>query len=155
MSIMSILKFLLKFILPKAEASVKPIFISFKTKRIEKEWNDLKFKNKDLYDLVEDLSVWVNKEMGKQLVLTMIYRTQEEQDYLYRNDKRYQQKKFKSPHQFGHAVDLRSRTFTKLEIIKIENYLNDKYDRNNYYKWTALCHDVGAGDHFHLQFFRK
>ncbi len=142
-------------ILTQKTPRVKPIFISFKTKRIENEFAELINKNNDLYDLLLDLSIHVKKTYNKTITITGLFRTQKEQDSIYKNDPKYKKKPFKSPHQFFHAVDLRTSTFTPLEITKITDYLNDKYNPTNYYKFTALRHDIGLGDHWHIQFVKK
>lgn len=124
--------------------------------RIKKELVRLKEKNPELHALIIDLYLWIGKEFGKDTVLTMIYRTQEEQDYLYRHSAKYKEKPFKSPHQFWHALDLRTSIYTDEEIEKIVKYLNDKYDNKNYYGWTAKAHAIkGNAMHFHIQFVKK
>jgi hypothetical protein len=128
--------------------------VEFKTERVAGEFETLKDKNDKLRQAVVECNRWCNQKFGKNLTLTMIYRTQAEQDYLYRNNARYQRSKFKSPHQFWQAVDLRSRNFSEKEITEIENWFNSRYDGSNYYDWTARCHDVGAGRHFHVQYLK-
>lgn len=136
------------------ESEIEPIqFKGFGTK-LSEDFKDLTKKNLPLKVLLEDLNIYVNQEFKKTLTITMISRTDAEQDYLYRNDERYQKKKFKSPHQFLHAADVRSRDFTAKEIKQIEDYLNKKWNKSNYYKWTAKCHTIGAGIHFHLQYLK-
>ena len=140
---------------PKVPDPVPPV--EFKTDRVMTEYhNDLLAENPDLFYIVEDLNKWVQKTFKKKTILTMIFRTEAEQDYLYRNSAKYKRRKFKSPHQFYHAVDIRSFIFTKAEIGRIERYLNKKYNERNYYRWTAKCHEVGNnGMHFHIQFCMK
>lgn len=125
------------------------------TDRLKEEHIELKERNPDLYDIIDDVCDWAWVYCKKDIVITMIYRTDAEQDSIYKDDPKYQQKKFKSPHQFYHAVDLRSSTFDTEQIQKLVDYLNEQYNGTNYYKWTAKCHDVGLGDHFHIQFVRK
>jgi len=96
----------------------------------------------------------------KGVTITMIGRTQREQDEIYagKKDKKgreYDKKPWTSPHMYNHAFDLRSRDFTKKEIKEIEDYINAKYNPENYYRFTALNHDVGLGNHFHVQFVKK
>jgi hypothetical protein len=122
--------------------------------RLKKEYEDLQESNAHLFDLINDLAKFINKKFEKDLTITMILRTQEEQDEIYKNDPKYKVRKFKSPHQFSHAVDLRSRDFTKDEISAIEDYLNTEYNPTNFYKWTARDHNVGLGDHLHLQYYK-
>lgn len=141
----------------KATTPVKPVEFKTESKvRLSKEWPQLKKENQELYDLIEEANEYTNKEFKKNLIITMIYRTDAEQDYLYRDSEKYAKKKFKSPHQFWHAVDLRSRTFTESEIKKLVAWFNKKANKNNYYRWTAKCHTVGKnGRHFHAQFVKK
>jgi hypothetical protein len=136
----------------KAKTPIQSVRFKNDSTRLQKEYTQLKSKNKDLLDLIEDLNKFSQKEFKKVLTITMIYRTQEEQDYLYRNSEKYKKRKFKSPHQFFHAVDVRSKTFTNDQIKQMVDYINKKYDSKNYYKWTAKCHSVGHGMHFHIQF---
>ena len=140
---------------PKTPDPITPV--NFKTPRTQNEYViHLPKHNMDLKNLIEDLNKYTNKTFKKKVILTMIDRTQAEQDYLYRNSTKYKKKKFKSPHQFWHAVDIRSFIFTRAEIKRIENYLNKKYNDKNFYRWTAKAHEVGNnGMHFHIQFVMK
>lgn len=138
----------------KAKTPIQPVRYKNDNARLKKEYSQLKSKNKKLQSVIEDLNKFSQKEFKKVLTITMIYRTQEEQDYLYRNSAKYKKRKFKSPHQFWHAIDIRSKTFTNDQIQKMVDYLNNKYDAKNYYRWTAKCHTIGHGMHFHIQFIK-
>lgn len=153
------IKTILKLIFNKTDAPVvapliAPIYKN-DSGRLKSEYNQLIEKNSGLYDLINDLCIYVKKKYNKEVVITMIGRTDQEQDDIYKEDPKYKIKKFKSPHQFCHAVDIRSHTFSADEIKNIEDYLNNKYNPNNYYKWTAKNHTVGLGEHFHIQFLKK
>jgi hypothetical protein len=124
--------------------------------RIKMELLTLRRVNRPLYDMMHDLAQWIGEKFDQETIMTMIYRTQEEQDHLYRNSERYKKRKFKSPHQFYHAVDIRSRIFDDEQIKQIEDYLNNKYNESNYYKWTAKNHKItGGAYHFHIQYIKK
>lgn len=123
--------------------------------RLKSELDTLKSKNKGLYDVLFDIADWVKDNLKKELVVTGIFRTDEEQAAIYKNDAKYKVRPFKSPHQFYDAFDLRDSTFTKDEIPKIVKYVNDTYNPKNSYKFTAMDHNVGAGWHFHIQFRAK
>lgn len=129
------------------------------SERLKLEFKDLAQANLPLYDLIIDLVDYVLKEFKKDVVITMINRTQTEQDAIYAGKKQgnreYDKNPWKSPHQYNHAIDLRSSIYSKEEIKQIEDYLNAKYNPINYYKWTAKDHDVGLGTHFHIQLVRK
>jgi hypothetical protein len=123
--------------------------------RLREEMEELKLRNEYLYNILLDCGNFCQKYFNKNVVVTMIYRTDEEQDSIYKDDPKYKLKKFKSPHQFYHAFDLRSSSFDTEQIEKLVKYLNGLYNVGNYYNWTAKCHDVGLGDHFHVQFTKK
>lgn len=125
------------------------------SKRLIDEIWTLKKENRLLLIILFKLRDFCKEKFNKDVVITMIGRTDAEQDELYKNDSKYLVKKFKSPHQFWHALDIRSFIFTKDEIKQIEDFLNNNYNAANYYNWTAKCHNIGAGDHFHIQFFKK
>lgn len=124
------------------------------SKRLEEEWEVLDAQNTHLKSLILDLDKYAYDRYQKNLVITMIYRTNEEQDNIYKDDERYKKKKFKSPHQFFQGVDIRSSIFNEDEIKDLVNYLNTRYNDSNYYKYTAKCHNVGLGDHFHIQYYK-
>lgn len=123
--------------------------------RLKTELDSLKEKNKPLYDLVFDLADWIKDQFKKEVIITGIFRTNEEQAAIYANDAKYKKKPFKSPHQFWDALDLRDSVFTKEEIPKIVQHINDNYTKTNAYKITAMDHSVGAGWHFHIQYRKK
>ena len=123
--------------------------------RLKTELAELLKLNKSLYDILFDLADYVKDSFKKELVVTGIFRTDQEQDEIYKNDAKYKIKKFKSPHQNYTAFDLRDSTFIPDEIKNIVKYLNDKYNKTNTYTWTALDHSVGKGYHFHVQFVHK
>jgi hypothetical protein len=131
--------------------------IEFKndSNRLKEEMEELKIRNKPLYNILLDCGEFCDRYFNKKTIVTMIYRTDEEQDSIYKNDPKYQQRKFKSPHQFYHAFDLRSSHLDTIQIEKLVKHLNDLYNKDNYYKWTAKDHDVGLGNHFHVQFVKK
>ena len=140
------------------EPKGKPVYqILFKndSERLKQEYEELKSKNLDLFNILQDIAEFCFFNYGKYIRITMIYRTQEEQDDIYKNDLKYQQKKFQSPHQVWAAVDIRSKTFENHEIKEIEDYLNDTYNLTNYFQWTARNHTVGLGFHFHVQYVKK
>lgn len=123
--------------------------------RLQTELTTLKTQNIGLYNLLFNLADWVKEQLKKDLVVTGIFRTPEEQAAIYKNDPKYQMRPFKSPHQFWDAFDLRDMTFTKDEIPQIVKYLNDTYNSTNRYSWTAMDHNIGIGWHFHVQYRQK
>lgn len=121
------------------------------SQRIKNELIELKTKNRELFDLIIDLYHYADHHFKKDVIITMIYRTQEEQESIYGPGV-----KKKSPHQFWHAIDIRSRIYTQEEIDRMVSYLNGRYNGDNYYRWTTKVHEVGNhGMHFHIQFVKK
>lgn len=122
--------------------------MKFKSERIKEEFELLKSKNVELYNLVISLDTYILDKYKKQIVLTDLFRNKAEQEKIYGlGTKRV------SPHMLWHAVDLRSSIFLQKEIEEIVSYLNQKYNHKNKYKFTAMCHEVkNFGMHFHIQF---
>jgi len=133
--------------------------------RIKNELKDLKSKNEPLLDLIIDLYHYVDNQFDKDVIITMIAREQAEQDTIYkdtyRGSRAYNDDPWKSPHQVWTAIDIRSSIYTDSEIKKIEEYLNMKYNNSNYYKVTAMYHEVTTADgrklgkHFHINYATK
>jgi len=145
-------------------APKKPFFTDGETviyakngsKRVAQEFAKLEQKNPCLRKIMIDMAHFIKKEFKKDMTVVMFYRTQKEQDYIYRNSKRYKRRKFISPHQIWHAADIRSFTFKRNEIDKIVDYVNKKYDSSNHYTKTAMYHKVYNGVmHFHIQFIKS
>jgi hypothetical protein len=86
---------------------------------------------------------------GKTIKLTELFRTDEEQDEIYKDDPIYQKSKWKSVHQFWRGADIRLWEFEKGEIESMVDFINKhfKYSNNHF---SALAHDV-KGYHLHLQ----
>lgn len=124
--------------------------IKFKTERVEKEWAYLEEVNKPLHMLIEMLESFVTLELHKDVTLTSIFRSKEEQAALYVNvpsDK----KVLDSPHMHWRAVDLRSSDFTDAEIKRMLTFLNAfRYMEG---RSVALYHTIaGNVAHFHVQY---
>ena len=126
--------------------------IKFKSKRIAKEYLSPDLSD-DLLSIICILSAYCQLEFKKDITLTGLYRTQEEQDKIYLNSRKHKKQYKLSPwysvHQFWRGCDIRSKNFTLKEQKRIMIFLNlITYDTK--YK-TAKHHTVGLGKHFHLQ----
>ena len=86
----------------------------------------------------------------KSVVITHLWRTQEGQDEIYKGNAVYQSKPWVSVHQVGRGADIRSDTYTPAEINNLVSELNSTFEYGGG-KQTAICHDVGHGQHFHIQ----
>lgn len=123
--------------------------LQFKSTRIRDEYATLSFKNQKLFTLLIDLINFVEDNYKKDVMLTSILRTKEENDALYATtpiDKRPKS----APHTTWEAVDIRSSIYTKDEIRGILEHLNTKFKNANG-KPSALYHMInGNVTHFHL-----
>ncbi len=142
--------------LAKSAKSQADNFVSFKSKGLEQEWETLRQKNLGLYSLIENVAYFTKEKMKKGVVITMIYRTEQQQKALYSARKTPPKTSY---HMDWKAVDLRSKTFTADETEDICNYLNKHY--NGFNKCvlksgkicTALYHKIeNNGFHFHVQY---
>ena len=122
--------------------------------RITKEFSELQQKNYPLAALMLDLADHVSTEFRKDVIVTGIFRTKEEQRSLYgANTKRV------SPHMLWQAVDIRDWIYTDGEKAAICKFLKLHYDRTNKFKKlpsgskTCWLHKVlGGAMHFHIQY---
>jgi uncharacterized protein YcbK (DUF882 family) len=125
--------------------------LKFKTNVERDQYAELGTKNPKLVDLLIDLTDFVSSTFKKDVVLTSVYRSPEQQADLYKNSER---KVVNSAHSTYEAVDLRSFIYTQNEIEAICSYLNAKYKNANK-KPVALYHSIAGGaPHFHVALYR-
>lgn len=121
--------------------------MQFKTPRIEAEYATLAMRNFRLYNLLERASTFVEEAFGKPLILTCIYRSEEENKALYAPKPQPEWR----PHTKWEGVDLRSSIYTEAEIEKLLNHLN----MNTVYGGRRKCavyHKIsGNAYHLHIQ----
>lgn len=139
---------------PESQEKTKPLFKN-DSSRLQWELDNLYGNNIGLYELIFDVCDFCKKQFNLSVIITMIYRTPQEQDEIYKDDPKYKVNKFSSPHQFWQGVDIRSLIFDPKEIETLVNYINNKYNGTNFYTWSAKCHNIGKGEHFHIQFLKK
>lgn len=122
----------------------------FKTARIKDEYNQLPFRNKRLKNLLEFVNLYSQLAFGKPIMVTSIFRSQEEQDALYAQTPP-DQKPPRSPHQDWCAADLRSSIYTPYEIDRLVAALNTIPVWGGQRK-AALYHTIaGNVAHLHIQ----
>lgn len=122
--------------------------LKFKTDQERDEWVQMGFKNPRLVDAIIDLADTMQLMFGKDITLTEVFRTPDEQTALYKDEA---QKVAKSPHSFWKAVDIRSRDLTQHQIDFAVQYLNTKY-KNASGRPVAIFHKIAGGaDHIHVQ----
>lgn len=129
------------------------LIIQFANERIKEEFNNPKLDNR-LKIIVYALAGFINFNFSKALVLTGIFRTQEEQDEIYKDNFQYQKEKWSSVHQFGCGTDCSIKYFTDDELQKIGIFLDKlEYDKSRPTKKCWLIHDIGLGRHGHIQVY--
>ena len=130
-------------------------YILFKSTRQEREWFEETRNEKGLVHLHPALYVlalaaahWHYLRVGRPAVVTNILRTRDEQRSIYPNRPSH-----RSPHEFGRAVDLRTKDLDRETAAEWEAWINQTF---GYYgkesARTALLHEIGnRGEHIHLQ----
>ena len=125
--------------------------MKFKTDRIRREWESMDLPDK-LRRIVVSIEQFMLAKYSYEITVTQILRTQEEQDNIYGDRENYQVNPWKSVHQFFRGIDIRNRDMTPQMIEDVLMLANQIiYDDKRPHKQTAKSHDVGKGDHIHLQ----
>lgn len=83
-----------------------------------------------------DLNYFSVNEFGKEIIITELLRKP-------RNNN--------DVHAYGRGADVRSWIYTPEEKTEITEYLNRKYPYGDGVHPTCLFHDIGKGEHFHIQ----
>jgi hypothetical protein len=129
-----------------------------KTARVQRDFEQLQVKNYPLAALMLDLADFVKAELNKDVVMTMIYRTQEEQWKLYEKTDGAKTTRT-SPHMRWEAVDIRDRIYTGPQKKAIGRFLKKYYDETNQFprlpsgSKTYWLHAIkGQAMHFHIQY---
>ena len=121
--------------------------MEFKHLRLIAEFDRVK---KRLQIIVYALDAYVKHRYKKEIMVTSIFRTQEEQDEIYGHLAGYKESPWKSVHQYWRGVDVRLSNFSKEEIKDILMFLNKSFEYTGRYE-TAIKHDIGYGSHIHIQ----
>ena len=130
-------------------------YIRFKSVRQEKEWfgGDAESAGASalhpaLYVLALAAAHWHYRFTGSPAVVTQILRSPAEQLEIYPDSPAR-----RSPHEFGRAIDLRTRELEPEAARQWEQWLNAAFAyRGRSGVQTALFHEVGGrGGHLHLQ----
>jgi hypothetical protein len=127
--------------------------LRFKSDRIRDQFAELIRENNKLFLLLVELERYARETLNKDVVLTSILRTKEENDELYKltpPDKRPKS----APHTTWEAVDLRGSIYTQDEIQRLLGWLNTHYKNANG-KPVALYHKIaGNVEHFHIGLYK-
>lgn len=132
--------------------------LKWKTNKIGKEFLTLESKNPPLAAMMKDLADFVHIEYRKDVLMTHIFRTKNQQKQLYAQESAKKQQGA-SPHMRWEAVDIRDRLYTEQEKSAIGSYLKEYYDKTNELaklksgSRTYWLHAIkGGAMHFHIQY---
>lgn len=115
--------------------------LQFKTRRIMNEFST--GIDPRLQAFLLWLTFWIDHNLNKGLTITCLNRTVEENKQV--NGSKY------SAHLVGRAADLRTWFFTKDDIAKIIEAVNEYWGDFIY----VLYHDAGSGNHLHVNISYK
>jgi len=122
----------------------------FKTPRIEAEYHDPAAIHPRIRQLVLFAEDWLY-ERGIVLAVTELLRTRAEQVALYAQSGNPDPPT--SVHELGRGADIRTLDWPRNFIRPFVDMINSRfpYDPARPRLYTALFHDIGAGEHIHLQ----
>lgn len=120
--------------------------LEFKTDKIKQQFKELEKHNRSLSLIVKAIDKRFKKDLKKDVVLTEVFRTFEEQDKIYGKNASI------SPHMVWEAVDIRTHGISDKDIRSLLFALNNTFNEINIYPVTAIFHDIGLGPHLHIQF---
>ncbi|MEK9281205.1 hypothetical protein MTR72_16545 [Bradyrhizobium sp. ISRA442] len=122
--------------------------------RLRREYSELHHYNPKLCDILLKLQHFVETNFHKNVTITQIERSQEENDRIYKSDKTKMHRK--TAHGVWAAVDIRSSDFNETQISEMLAFLNAYNSSNsNPIKGgnTGLYHAVAGGAaHIHIQY---
>jgi len=124
----------------------------FKSDRIEKEWGSGKL-DKRLQFIVIFLDWYCRNFVTRidgtkqDIQVTCIYRTPQENLAIYKGDKKQADK---SPHPYWRGVDIGVNAFSLDTRAQLRDLIN-KHFKNIGKAKVCVWHNVGLGDHFHIQ----
>lgn len=126
-----------------------PVVISFKTAALNP---DLAKIDSRIKALIFEAAVWLAR-LNLSLTITCLLRDRATQEAIFQKARSIGAREpIRSPHEDGRAVDISIKGFSEEIITGLVDHLNETfpYEGNRLYK-TAIRHDVGQGDHIHIQ----
>lgn len=121
--------------------------------RLNSEYAELNKRNRKLLEIFLYANAFAIKNFNKPIIITHIFRTNEEQDQFYAGDKKYSKSPWKSEHQFWRGLDGRSSDFSDEELQAICDHVNKAwvYDSKRPELKTVSVHTIGRGTHLHFK----
>ena len=119
----------------------------FKRAHMEDEWKHLVSEGAMLVPVVQYALVVSEEILEKDLIITQVFRSEDEQRQLC---ERLKINFYRTVHSYWRGVDLRVRIYSEEERLFIRDRINAMF-KYRPGKDVAVYHDVGAGAHIHLQ----
>lgn len=126
----------------------------FKTKRIEQEWDST---NLDFRVRILALALdWYCKKNinARGIILTDIFRTNDEQRQIYKNNARFKLKSWMSVHQLWRGIDVGVNAYTEEQRHEMCNFINKYFEyagSHNSCVYHRVKSNIKSAWHFHLQ----
>ncbi len=130
--------------------------MQFKHESLRQQFYDLNATDPRLRAVVSELDFFFQQKFGRELVITSVGRTEEEQQVLYPEFFERIGRVRPSPHldRPCRAVDLRSRDLSGDEIQALREYFENWWEELP--GWAFLVNDRGSAfPHIHIQVGRK
>ncbi|WP_158684266.1 hypothetical protein [Methylobacterium sp. 285MFTsu5.1] len=132
-----------------------PAMLYVKDKDLQPQYVKLQHFNPALCSIVQKLADYVSSSFNKDVIVTCIYRSQSENDSIYKN---VTKKKKITAHGVWAAIDIRSHGLEDNipDMLKFLNAYNSTNANKTKSGQTAIFHEiVGHGPHFHIQYQKK
>ena len=121
--------------------------MKFKNVVIESQINKI---NENLKTILFFLDFAVKQKFDYEITITDLIRTQPEQDFIYKDIAEYNKKPWHSVHQYGRGADIRINDMPQECLRFIISLLKSIPYGDGIHK-TILVHDIGNGNHIHIQ----
>ena len=123
--------------------------IKFRQPHLEEEFTKL---NTKLKCITWYILCYVKETYGVDLECTQIFRTQAEQDEIYRDDPKYIKSPWMSVHQSWRGIDFSIKDLGAAKAKKMAAEVNEIFPYGKGSLKTVLAHEVGShGFHLHVQ----
>lgn len=100
------------------------------------------------------LDLFCKQKYGREITVTELIRLRPQQIMIYQDTPKYKGKPHTeiphSVHEYGRGADVRTHGFTKEQINEMLELLN-KLPYGDSTHDTAIYHDIGTGEHIHIQ----
>lgn len=125
--------------------------MKYKDELIESYWKRVDERIRTILSFVD---LFTQAKFGKEITVTELMRLRIHQIVIYKRLPKYKDVHESeiphSVHEYGRGADFRTTNFEEEEIAEILELLNKiPYGKGKYL--TAIRHDIGTGDHIHLQ----